>query len=66
METTNSAYTLGIASAEIIILLLLAFGAGTLLCRVLRSMGICCKRTQPEDDIYAVPPKEPKIPTVDL
>ncbi len=65
METTNSAYTLGIASAEIIILLLLAFGAGTLLCRVLRSMGICCKRTQPEDDIYAVPPKEPKIPTVE-
>jgi predicted flap endonuclease-1-like 5' DNA nuclease/gas vesicle protein len=65
METTNSAYTLGIASAEIIILLLLAFGAGTLLCRVLRSMGICCKRTQPEDDIYAIPPKEPKIPTVE-
>lgn len=38
----NPAYTFGTASLEIIILLLLAFLLGMLLCWLLRKMGLCC------------------------
>ena len=43
MKQTNADYTFGIASVEIILLLLGAFLLGMLLCWLLRKMGICCK-----------------------
>ena len=42
MNQTNPDYTFGIASWEIILLLLGAFLLGMLLCWLLRKMGICC------------------------
>jgi predicted flap endonuclease-1-like 5' DNA nuclease len=42
-DTTNPAYTFGMATGEIISLLLLAFAIGMLLCWILRKMGICCQ-----------------------
>jgi hypothetical protein len=44
--TANNAYTFGMATWEIIILLLLAFFLGMLLCWLLRKMGICCSTPQ--------------------
>jgi predicted flap endonuclease-1-like 5' DNA nuclease len=43
MKQTSADYTFGIASVEIILLLLGAFLLGMLLCWLLRKMGICCK-----------------------
>ncbi len=43
MNTANTPYTFGIATGEIISLLLLSFVIGILLCRLLRQMGICCR-----------------------
>ncbi|WMP18159.1 hypothetical protein [Thiothrix lacustris] len=42
MKQTNADYTFGIASMEIVLLLLGAFLLGMLLCSLLRKMGICC------------------------
>lgn len=42
MKQTNADYTFGIASLEIIFLLLGAFLLGMLLCWLLRKLGICC------------------------
>ncbi|MDQ5768157.1 hypothetical protein [Thiothrix subterranea] len=50
MNTANTPYTFGMATGEIISLLLLSFVVGILLCRLLRQMGICClpkKKTIP-------------------
>ncbi|WP_298608489.1 hypothetical protein [uncultured Thiothrix sp.] len=44
-ETTNSAYTFGTASFEIILLLIGCFALGALLCYVLKKMGLCCKKS---------------------
>lgn len=62
METSaNTVYTFGMATGEILILLLLAFLAGMLLCWFLRKMGICCNPTQRElDDTNA--PAAPLYP----
>ena len=43
MNTANTPYTFGMATGEIISLLLLSFVIGILLCRLLRQMGICCR-----------------------
>ena len=43
-NSANTSYTFGMATGEILILLLLAFLAGMLLCWLLRKMGICCTR----------------------
>lgn len=49
----NTEYTFGIASLEIIILLLLAFILGMLLCWLLRRMGLCCTdKTYDYEDSY--------------
>lgn len=42
MKQTNADYTFGIASLEIVFLLLGAFLLGMLLCWLLRKLGICC------------------------
>lgn len=42
MKQTNTDYTFGIASLEIVLLLLGAFLLGMLLCWLLRKLGICC------------------------
>lgn len=42
MNQTNPDYTFGIASFEIILLLLASFLLGMLLCWLLRKMGLCC------------------------
>ena len=42
MDTANTPYTFGMATGEIIILLLLTFFLGMLLCWLLRQMGLCC------------------------
>lgn len=50
MNTAPPPYTFGMATGEIISLLLLSFVVGILLCRLLRQMGICClpkKKTTP-------------------
>ena len=62
METSaNTVYTFGMATGEILILLLLAFLAGMLLCWFLRKMGICCNPTRRElDDTNA--PAAPLYP----
>ncbi len=43
MNTVHTPYTFGMATGEIISLLLLSFVIGILLCRLLRQMGICCR-----------------------
>ena len=43
MDTANTPYTFGMATGEIITLLLLAFLLGMLLCWLLRQMGLCCR-----------------------
>lgn len=43
MNTANAPYTFGMATGEIISLVLLSFVVGILLCRLLRQMGICCR-----------------------
>ncbi|UJS22749.1 hypothetical protein [Thiothrix winogradskyi] len=43
MNTANTPYTFGMATGEIISLLLLSFVIGILLCRLFRQMGICCR-----------------------
>lgn len=43
MNQTSPDYTFGIASLEIILLALGAFLLGTLLCWLLRKIGLCCK-----------------------
>ncbi|WGZ96046.1 MAG: hypothetical protein QJT81_08750 [Candidatus Thiothrix putei] len=43
MNTAPPPYTFGMATGEIISLLLLSFVVGILLCRLLRQMGICCR-----------------------
>lgn len=43
MNTAHTPYTFGMATGEIISLLLLSFVIGILLCRLLRQMGICCR-----------------------
>lgn len=45
----NPDYTFGIASLEIVILLLLAFALGMLLCWLLRKIGICCNTSNNGD-----------------
>lgn len=42
MKQTNADYTFGLASLEIVLLLLVAFLLGMLLCWLLRKLGICC------------------------
>ncbi|QTR48770.1 hypothetical protein [Candidatus Thiothrix anitrata] len=48
----NPDYTFGIASVEIIILLLVAFILGILLCSLLRKLGICCANQGNDDNEY--------------
>lgn len=48
----NSDYTFGIASVEIIILLLIAFLLGMLLCSLLRKLGICCGNNDSDNNDY--------------
>lgn len=48
----NPDYTFGIASLEIILLLLLSFLLGMLLCWLLRKVGLCCVARE-SDDGYA-------------
>lgn len=43
-ETTNTAYTFGTASLEIVLLLIGAFVLGAVLCYLLKKMGLCCKK----------------------
>lgn len=45
----NPDYTFGIASLEIIILLLVSFLLGMSLCWLLRKMGVCCRITHIEE-----------------
>jgi predicted flap endonuclease-1-like 5' DNA nuclease len=42
MDSAHLPYTFGMATGEIISLLLLSFVAGILFCRLLRQMGVCC------------------------
>lgn len=42
-ETSNQTYTFGMASIEILLLLVGAFVVGALLCYLLKKMGLCCK-----------------------
>ncbi|UOG91163.1 MAG: hypothetical protein L3K52_13245 [Candidatus Thiothrix sulfatifontis] len=42
MNNTPPPYTFGMATGEVIALLLLSFVVGILLCRFLRQMGVCC------------------------
>jgi predicted flap endonuclease-1-like 5' DNA nuclease len=50
MKQTSADYTFGIASLEIVLLLLGSFLLGMLLCWLLRKLGICCavRKTEPE------------------
>ena len=48
----NPDYTFGIASVEIIILLLVAFLLGMLLCGLLRKLGICCSHHDSDSNDY--------------
>ncbi|MEN9503161.1 MAG: neuroblast differentiation-associated protein isoform [Pseudomonadota bacterium] len=50
-QNTNMAYTFDMASIEIISLVLLAFILGTLLCWLLRRLGICCRISEPKRNI---------------
>ncbi|MBO0611592.1 MAG: hypothetical protein RL122_1006 [Pseudomonadota bacterium] len=43
MDTANNTYTFGMATGEIVSLLLLTFLVGMLLCWLLRQAGLCCK-----------------------
>lgn len=47
MSQAQPDYTFGIASVEILLLLLATFLLGMLLCRVLRHIGVCCSETKP-------------------
>lgn len=50
MKQTSADYTFGIASLEIVLLLLGSFLLGMLLCWLLRKLGICCaaRKIEPE------------------
>lgn len=50
----NPDYTFGIASLEIIILLLVAFLLGMLLCSLLRTLGICCSGRDSDNSNHRV------------
>ncbi|OQX14879.1 MAG: hypothetical protein BWK73_08320 [Thiothrix lacustris] len=47
MKQTSADYTFGVASLEIVLLLLGAFLLGMLLCWLLRKLGICCAKQPP-------------------
>lgn len=55
----NPDYTFGIASLEIVLLLLGAFLLGMLLCWLLRKLGLCCRAQQ--HDIRQTPSSTPRV-----
>ncbi|OQX14878.1 MAG: hypothetical protein BWK73_08315 [Thiothrix lacustris] len=81
MNTASTPYTFGMATGEIIALLLLSFVAGLLLCRLLRQMGVCCRMkkkiapapklevpqlSRPQPVADVYVPKVPKVPIVTM
>lgn len=44
VNTANTSYTFGMATGEVILLLLLSFLVGMMLCWLLRAIGLCCRR----------------------
>jgi predicted flap endonuclease-1-like 5' DNA nuclease len=64
MNQTNPDYTFGIASWEIILLLLGSFLLGMLLCWLLRKMGICCA-TRATDSRHDGSPAYPSSTTLE-
>lgn len=65
MSQAQSDYTFGIASVEILLLVLACFLLGIVLCRVLRHVGICCgakkvvvnERPEHETPVFQPPPE---------
>jgi predicted flap endonuclease-1-like 5' DNA nuclease/gas vesicle protein len=61
VNTANLSYTFGMASGEIILLLLLSFLLGMLLCWLLRASGLCCRRRKPHTSGYTVAYTAPPV-----
>jgi predicted flap endonuclease-1-like 5' DNA nuclease len=66
MDTANTSYTFGMATGEIITLLLLTFLMGMLLCWLLRQMGLCCQTRKKTSPLGINPAPNGKYQTRDL
>ncbi|EIJ32976.1 hypothetical protein Thini_0318 [Thiothrix nivea DSM 5205] len=62
VNTANSSYTFGMATGEIITLLLFSFLVGALLCWILRGLGLCCRQRIPKPAPTHIPPVLEDVP----